>query len=74
MQQRFKVSILFVKRDFYHLIVSNIPFIHVTVVAERAINSKVLFETMHTPFFFFISFFWGGGVINLKVNNPSPTV
>lgn len=56
MQQRFKVSILFVIRDFYHLIVSNIPFIHVTVVAERAINSKVLFER----FFYFFSFFFFG--------------
>lgn len=74
MQQRFKVSILFVKRDFYHLIVSNIPFIHVTVVAERAINSKVLFETMHTRFFYFPPPFFFFLVIILKVNNPSHTV
>lgn len=74
MQQRFKVSILFVIRDFYHLIVSNIPFIHVTVVAERAINSKVLFETMHTRFFYFPPPFFFFLVIILKVNNPSHTV
>lgn len=47
-----KVSISFVIRDFYDFILSNIPFIqYVTVVAERAINSKGLFETMHTRFF-----------------------